>query len=271
MVLPRVSVMTSGEFFSELWADFVHIAPQAAALAARFEALGESVVNDHVAFRTFDRGPLRLDALEPLLLGLGYRYFEEYHFADKHLRARAYLCDGAPRIFLSELLLDELSEQARGWVERCATEVDASLVGTASVFHAGRLWSPLTFSQYQSLADESEYAGWLCAHGMHANHFTVSVNALKRLRTLPAVLDFVEGAGYAINTAGGRVKGTPEVLLEQGSTLAATVPVEFADGRREIPSCYYEFALRYPKPDGTLYEGFVPASANRIFESTDRR
>src|SRR5690606_23598214 len=60
------NTMTREGFFSDLWAAFVQIAPQAAALAARFEALGETVVNDHVAFRTFDRGPLRIAALEPL-------------------------------------------------------------------------------------------------------------------------------------------------------------------------------------------------------------
>lgn len=263
--------MNREQFFSELWADFVHIAPQAAALRSRFEALGETVLNDHVAFRTFDRGPLRLAALEPLLLELGYHAFDEYQFPDKHLRARAYRCEHAPRVFLSELSLDELSREAQEWVERCASQVDASRAGTAAVFHAGRLWSPLTFAQYQSLSDESEYAGWLCAHGMHANHFTVSVNALRQLVSLPAVLDFVENAGYAINTAGGRVKGSPDVLLEQGSTLAPNVAVQFADGRHEIPGCYYEFALRYPQADGTLYDGFVPASASRIFESTNRR
>jgi Domain of unknown function (DUF1338) len=263
--------MEREQFFSDLWADFVGIAPQAAALKQRFEAHGETVVNDHVAFRTFDRGPLRLGALEPMILDLGYQFFDEYRFEDKHLRARAYLCPGSPRIFLSELLADELSRSAQDWVERCCLQVDASRAGSSAVFRAGRLWQPLTFAQYQTLADESEYAGWLCAHGMHANHFTVSVNALKHLTTIASVLDFVAAAGYPINTAGGRIKGTAAVLLEQGSTLADHVPVQFADQTCDIPSCYYEFALRYPKPDGSLYEGFVPASADKIFESTHRR
>lgn len=262
--------MTREQFFSELWADFVRIAPLAAALKQRFEAHGETVQNDHVAFRTFDRGPLRLEVLEPLLFDLGYEFFDEYRFTDKHLRAKAYLAPGSPRVFLSELLLDELSVQAQEWVERCAKGFDESRVGTLGALYAGRLWQPLTFAQYQTLSDESEYAGWLCAHGMHANHFTVSVNALKHLTTLPRVLEFVEAAGYKINAAGGRVKGTPDVLLEQGATLADKVHVDFADGSHVIPSCYYEFALRYPKPDGTLYDGFVPASADKIFESTHR-
>jgi hypothetical protein len=40
--------------------------------------------------------------------------------------------------------------------------------------------------------------------------------------------------------------------------------------RHEIPTCYYEFARRYPLADGRLYQGFVAASADRIFESTHR-
>jgi hypothetical protein len=48
--------------------------------------------------------------------------------------------------------------------------------------------------------------------------------------------------------------------------------VEFANGERHvIPTCYYEFARRYPDADGKIYEGFVAASADKIFESTNAR
>ncbi len=60
-------------------------------------------------------------------------------------------------------------------------------------------------------------------------------------------------------------------LLEQSSTMANTVTVELSDGPLEVPGCYYEFARRYPDADGVLYEGFIAASADRIFESTNRR
>ena len=75
--------------------------------------------------------------------------------------------------------------------------------------------------------------------------------------------------GYKVNASGGEVKGSPEDLLEQSSTMADRVPVAFADQTVTIPSCFYEFALRYPKPDGQLYSGFVAASADKIFESTN--
>ncbi len=52
--------------------------------------------------------------------------------------------------------------------------------------------------------------------------------------------------------------------------MADRVEMEFAGGEKHvIPTCYYEFARRYPGPDGKLYEGFVAASADKIFESTN--
>ena len=71
-----------------------------------------------------------------------------------------------------------------------------------------------------------------------------------------------------MNTSGGEVKGSKEVCLEQSSTLANTIEVEFKDGKLNIPACYYEFAKRYALKDGNLYKGFVAASADKIFEST---
>ena len=44
---------------------------------------------------------------------------------------------------------------------------------------------------------------------------------------------------------------------------------KFTCARLRVPSCYYEFARRYPLPSGELFQGFVPASADKIFESTD--
>ncbi len=263
--------MNRDEFFSELWTDFVSIAPHAGKLAAAFEERGEHLQNDHVAFRTFDRGPSALVHLEPHILALGYRVFDEYRFEEKRLRARAYTCDGAPRIFLSELLVDEMPTWIAETIDGCLSHVTSVQMGTARALCAGRLWPALPFATYEAMSAVSEYAAWLCALGFRANHFTVSVNALKTLDGLTAVLDFVESNGYRINESGGRVKGSRDVFLEQGSTMADQVQVDFADGPHVIPSCYYEFALRHPLPDGVLYQGFVAGSADKIFESTHRQ
>ena len=272
--------MNASDFFDRLWQDYVAIAPQAARIRKAFEARGEAIVNDHVAFRTLAAGPLGLDRLEQHLLDFGYRRYQAYEFPDKKLRAWGYLpprsamnqpIPSFPRVFLSELLVDELSPSSSAILRRIADSVDPARVGAPEVLLAGRLWDAVSWEEYRMLEAESEYAAWVAALGLHANHFTISVNHLKTLPTLEAVLDFVESLGIVINETGGRVKGSPEVLLEQGSTLADRMTVEFAGGgRHAVPTCYYEFARRYPTAEGTLFQGFVPASASQIFSSTDR-
>src|SRR5690606_12849413 len=119
---------------------------------------------------------------------------------------------------------------------------------------------------------ESEYAAWLAVFGLRANHFTIAVNSLRSPSTLEGVVERVEAAGHPLNRAGGLQKGSPAELLEQASTLADRTEVRSGDGRlHTVPSCYYEFARRYPDRAGRLYPGFVAASADRIFESTATR
>jgi len=267
--------MNAERFFDRLWDDYTAIAPQAARIRDAFIARGERVVNDHVAFRTLAAGPIGLERLERHLLDLGYRRYEPYDFPDKKLLAWGYLpatTDAPlPRVFLSELLLDELSPGAASILRRLADSVDPSRAESPDVLWGGRPWEPVSWDEYRLLERESEYAAWVAALGFHANHFTISVNHLASLGSLAAVLDLVESLGIPINETGGRVKGSPDVLLEQGSTLADRMPVEFAGGDRHVvPTCYYEFAKRYPDADGRLFEGFVPTSATRIFSSTDR-
>lgn len=266
--------MNFQQFFDALWADYAAMTPQAPRIKAAFEAAGETVINDHVAFRTLALEPIGLERLEPHLLALGYQRFAPYRFAEKKLRAFGYLPPqaGQPRVFLSELLVEELSPEAQAVLQRCAEQVDPARVAEPDVLWAGRLWNPIAWEEYELLRAESEYAAWFAAIGIRPNHFTISVTDLVRHPEIEDVLRVVEGLGLAVNASGGRVKGSPDVLLEQASTLADEVEVEFADGvSRTVPSCYYEFAKRYRQSNGELFQGFVAASADKIFESTDAK
>jgi len=268
-----MSKMSTQEFFNHLWKDYIEIAPAAGRLHRAVEEAGDKIVNDHVAFRTFDIAPINLEALEKHVLAVGYQRFAPYQFEDKKLRAFGYIHStdpNAPRVFLSELETAKCSEYLRKRVKEICAQVDPKRVESPDVLWAGRLWKPVKYDVYQELLKESEYAAWVAALGLRCNHFTISVNHLTKFPTIESLLDFIEGLGYKLNTSGGRVKGNPGVLLEQGSTLADRVEVDFADGRKHIiPSCYYEFARRYPTPDGKLYQGFVAASADKVFESTN--
>jgi hypothetical protein len=264
--------MKTDQFFDALWNDYVAMTPQAARIKEEFEQRGESVLNDHVAFRTLALDPIGLDKLEPHVLELGYQQLEPYEFPAKKLRAYGYLPPVAdqPRIFLSELLVDQLTEPAQQILRRCAAQIPPERVESPDILWAGRLWDPISWEEYELLRAESEYAAWMGTIGIRPNHFTISVTNFQKYTSIEQVLQVVEELGYAVNDSGGRVKGSPEVLLEQGSTMADQLPMPFADGtERPVPTCYYEFAKRYTAPDGKLFQGFVAASADRIFESTD--
>lgn len=279
--------MKIDRFYNLLWQDFVSLAPQAAAIKEKLELLGENVVNDHVAFRTFNMAPINLNNLESYITALGYRRLDSYHFAKKHLDAWSYIRPAAggstvdPLIFFSELNVSALSEKAQVIIRRLVNENAVAIQNeleklTSEVevpfFCRGRVWSMVTYNEYQQLLAESEYAAWVAVHGFHANHFTVSLNHLKQRRRVEAVLEWVTQQGYTVNEVGGRVKGSPAVRLEQGSTMADQVAVTFSCGHTEaIPGGFYEFARRYPTDKGDLFLGFVESNADKIFESTSSR
>lgn len=262
---------TPDMLFDALWAQYAKLTPQAKKIRALFEDRGETVVNDHVAFRTFDHPDLGLSKIAAPFEALGYEAKDEYRFEEKKLYARywAHPDERLPKVFISELLLAEVSETVRDMAHDLIEQLAEEEIDDPDLVTAGRLWKVDT-QTYEAMAAESEYAGWLAAYGFCANHFTVFVNDLTTFDDLGALARFVEEAGFPMNKAGGVIKGSEDVLLEQCSTKASEVMCAFTDGELMIPSCYYEFAKRYPKPDGTLYQGFVAASADKIFESTDR-
>ena len=264
--------MQCDAFFDQLWRDYTRLTPQAARIHRLFSGPDDRIVNDHVAFRTFNLAPINIASLEPHILALGYRRLEPYHFAEKKLDAWAYLPpdEEQPRIFFSELRVEDLSDWAQELIADLVAQVPAAATASCAVFWRGRLWDPPTWADYQALAGESEYAAWLAMLGLRANHFTISVNHL-RPPSLQAVIDRVQAAGFALNEQGGLIKGTPQTRLEQAATLADRADMVFADGDvHTIATCYYEFARRYPDASGHLYQGFVPDNANSIFHSTDR-
>jgi len=260
------------DFFAQLWRDYTTLAPSALKIHRQLEESGEQVKNDHVAFRTFNLHPVSLEDLEPFILSMGYARFEPYEFPEKMLRAWSYLPPTAdlPRIFFSELVCEKLSPAVRNLIDGLTGQIEPGLIRSPEVFYSGILWDRISLADYETLLNESEYAAWVASIGLRANHFTVAVQELRRYNTLPSIIKFVQDMNITVSEQGGAIKGGPDECLEQASTMADRMPIDFADGKTKlIPTCYYEFARRYPQIDGTLYQGFVAASANKIFESTN--
>ncbi|MGO2169192.1 DUF1338 domain-containing protein [Pseudoalteromonas sp.] len=259
--------------FDNLWQNYLEVTPSAVKV---HELLGstqkDGVINDHIALRTFNHEKIGLEKLAAHFLAVGYKECGEYHFEAKKLYAKHYEHPDTtqPKVFISELLVEKCSTELQSIVNDMVASIDEDAVTADNFLYSGTHWQ-VSSDTYKKLLAESEYAAWMSAWGYRANHFTVNINELAKFENIEEVNQVLKDAGFQLNTSGGEVKGSPEVLLEQSSTLADDFAVTFNDGKMTVPSCFYEFALRYNKPDGEIYTGFVAASADKIFESTNAR
>lgn len=264
--------MSYQSLFSALWQDYIHRNPHASRIHRLFNDEGETIVNDHIAFRTFDHPEINIEKLASFFKGYGYEEKGQYDFPVKKLFSKHYehADPAAPKVFISELVTIKFSDELQKIVHESIKKIPIGKLASEKFLTAGTFWQPLSYKTYKKLLAESEYAAWLYAFGFCPNHFTVNINHFKKLKEISDVNELLLLNGFKLNSAGGLVKGTPADFLEQSSTMAEEVDVKFTEGTYKIPSCYYEFAKRYIFPDtGELYSGFVAASADKIFESTD--
>jgi hypothetical protein len=265
--------MRAEEFLSQAWARYVRLTPDAAVIHRLLSERGERIINDHVAFRTFDVPGIGRLELGRVFEAWGWkRSPEELDFPEKKLKASYWLPPSAelPKIFISELMLQKCSPDLQAWVHSFAK---APGRGLSPSYFLEPSWQSVSHSDYDRFYRESEYASWTAAFGVQVNHFTVFVNALKTFTGLEELNAFLTSNKLQLNEAGGVIKGTPAEKLEQSSTMARKIPWTFDGGAtREVLGCYYEFAKRHPLgAGGALFQGFIPKSADKIFESNFER
>ncbi|MDA3866005.1 MAG: DUF1338 domain-containing protein [Salinivirgaceae bacterium] len=264
--------MQYNEIFDRLWNDYSKQNASAGRVKTLFEKQGDKVVNDHVAFRTFNDSRVDINKIARPFLQAGYVESGQYHFGAKKLNAKHFELPGipnAPRVFISELLLEEFSPWLQKTIANALDAADSNVFDDEKLIFHGRPWNKISYETYNKLREESEYAAWLYVYGYRANHFTVSVNYLSNIGSIEDVNNLLKESGFTLNTSGGEVKGTKDELLKQSSIMADIIPVEFEEGVYNIPACYYEFAERFKNEDGELYSGFIAKSADKIFESTN--
>jgi len=249
------------------------------------------IVNDHIAFRTLGVPHLGIASFEKIFLHYGYTKKDYYYFEGKKLDAYWYAppADHYPRIFMSELRVGELSEAAQkiihGYTKNIVSDpvdlLDLDNVVRVGQFFYRPLWELPTLSDYNTLANESEYAAWVIHNRYYLNHYTISVHEFSEAyNTVAKFNTFLETLGIRLNTSGGKIKTSADGLLKQSSTVAEMTEATFADGQKtEIAGSYVEFAERLVLPQfkhldpsavGRRHrrDGFESANADKIFEST---
>jgi hypothetical protein len=238
------------------------------------------IENDHIAFRTLGVPQLGIRSLERIFIYHGYTRRDPYYFEEKKLDAYWYSPPERhlPRVFISELRVRHLTEQAQQIITSYTNEVhhdpveDLDLDDPYDVdaFLHRALWRKPTWNDYVALSNESEYAAWAIYNSYYLNHFTISVHGLPNgYATIPEFNAFIESKGFVLNDARGKVKVSPDGLLLQSATVAEMLEAPFADGdHHKIPGSYVEFAERRVVNGSERREGFEASNADRIFEST---
>lgn len=251
----------------------------------------DDIVNDHIAFRTLGIPNLGIKSFEKIFLQYGYVKQDYYAFEEKKLNAYWYAppLPEFPRIFISELRVNKLSNQTQTIIDKYTKHITSDPIDAYDLedyesvghFFYQPLWELPTLDDYNSLMEESEYAAWVIYNRYYLNHYTISVHELpEEYNTLESFNAFLESIGITLNTSGGKIKVSRDGLLKQSSTVSKMIDAEFADGQTsKIAGSYVEFAERGVLPEYAdlpadkitrdhRRDGFESANADKIFEST---
>jgi hypothetical protein len=279
-----------------LFVPYAQRVPDVKAVSLEMKNLGliskqEDIVNDHIAFRTLGIPNLGISSFERIFLHHGYTKQGHYFFPKKKLEAYWYKPphDSYPRVFISELIVENLSKQAqqiihhytKGIHDDPINQIDLDNVDDVVSFLHKALWELPDIADYNALLTESEYGAWVLYNRYYLNHYTISVHELPTpYNELVFFNEFLKSIGITLNDAGGEIKISRDQLLRQSSTVAQTILATFANGKTaEIAGSYVEFAERLPLPqyaelpkekltNSHRREGFETGNADKIFEST---
>ncbi len=291
----------------QLWRDYVSRVSYAKRYMELVMEKGGRVVNDHIAFRTFNahtgEQPEGIRAIKHILNYLEYEQVETYTFKKKHLTAFHFEHPDIsfPKIFVSQLEVDQLPVWAQQIIHDTVVDTpylisDRSLELLAHLKKEGHIPEIAADSLIQDLAqyfrrpwhaprkddviklnDVSQYAAWTLLHGNSINHFTAFINYqdVKEWPDLQSTCAGLAAAGIPIKDS---IEGERGSKLQQSATHAVKVDVEVM-GEDELETicwtyAYYELAERgYVEENGVkkLFNGFLGEQATHLFDMTQTR
>lgn len=286
-----------------LWREYSSRVSYAQTYAQMITKAGGTVANDHIAFRSLrmtvdspqGKVNLGIEYLGQVAEALGYEVAGEYTFSETHLYARHYRhpqqqAFELPKLFISELIVDELPEETIQLIQQTVKGVN--LLSPSAIFknfddNTKRLakelwkiftcpWQPPRRSVVEQVNKVTQYGAWVLLHGYAVNHFTGYVNR----QNTPEYPDIdttargLENLGVPMKP---EIEGDVACGLRQTATQAVTEIVtvldEFTDTEIQIPwtYAYYEIAQRYMVEESgnrVLFDAFLGRNAQQLFEMT---
>lgn len=292
------------QLFDRLWTTYRLRVTHAEKYCQLVTQRGGTVVNDHIAFRSFATPllpqPTGIQALARLFEALGYQQHGEYAFPETHLNAvhLEHPTGDFPKLFISQLQVDELPPVAADAIRDAVaagndqfnyptelimqlesrtlseSDVEAVVDQLAAVFV--RPWNPPPRSALGPVNQHSQYAAWTLLHGNAPNHFTAFVNK-QNVAEWPDIESTMAGLRDAGVPIKDTIEGESGGLLRQSATHAVrgSFDVTEADGtvgQIDWTYAYYEIAQRgYVATDSgetKMFGGFFGNQTTGLFEMT---
>ncbi|KAF3884749.1 MULTISPECIES: DUF1338 domain-containing protein [Nostocales] len=287
-----------------LWKDYSSRVTYARTYTQMIEKAGGTVANDHIAFRSLRmsvdspqrRVKLGIDYLEQLVQILGYEAAGEYSFPETHLYARHYRHPqqeefDLPKLFISELIVDELPDNIVQLIRK--TVAGVNLLSSSAIFNTfsdstERLakelsrvfstpWQPPKRFVVEQVNKVTQYGAWVLLHGYAVNHFTGYVNRQNTL-AYPDIETTVRALVNLGVPMKEEIEGDVTCGLRQTATQAVTEIVSVLDDSTDteiqIPwtYAYYELAERYlievEPGKQELFDAFLGKNAQQLFQMT---
>ena len=113
--------------FARLWDNYLEVTPSAQKIHRILGGTqGRPIINDHIALRTFNLDKVSLSKLAAHFEAVGYTARKDYHFEAKKLYAKHYEHPDptAPKVFISELLVEQFSPELQKVVHSLVDQVD---------------------------------------------------------------------------------------------------------------------------------------------------
>lgn len=295
------------ELWEHLWRQYLERVSYAKTYAQLVDEKGGKVVNDHIAFRTFNthtgEQPEGIRAIKHIIEVLEYKPVEKYIFKKKKLTAIHFEHPDElfPKIFVSQLEVDQLPVWAQNIVHKTVKDTPYLLSDEALkllqllksekvlnmeasrflvndlVNYFRRPWGIPFKDDILKINDVSQYAAWTLLHGNSVNHFTALIN-FQEVSEWPDLETTCEGLKKAGVPMKETIEGEKGSKLQQSATQAVkeAVEVKTDEGIERVnwTYAYYELARRdFVEEDGRikLFSGFLGEQATHLFDMTRTR
>ncbi|MEH1785658.1 MAG: DUF1338 domain-containing protein [Nostoc sp.] len=289
-----------------LWQEYSARVNHARTYQQMITAAGGTIANDHIAFRSLrllvdtPQGQVNLgiDYLGELAEALGYVVAGEYTFAQTHLYARHYRHPqqeefNLPKLFISELIVDELPTNIAKLISKTVSSIPKELTSPLILLQQKdgnvetiakqlqqvftRPWLPPQRSVVEEVNQVTQYGAWVLLHGYAVNHFTGYVNGqnTSKYPDIDTTTNALVNLGVPMKA---EIEGNITCGLRQTATQAVTEMVTVLDDNSsaeiQIPwtYAYYEIAQRYlvevESGKQVLFDAFLGNNAQQLFEMT---